>query len=187
MAFEALLFMQLLPAQHFLYLPQKLSFWRTPVPLLRTSLGGVFRKVVGDVGHHTGMAIGGARGAGKTHFLKGLVLVTALLLPYRVISSYIDFKSMRGLTPAAVLFDALACAPTLADSAMHMSTALPLRCSNATISHALAAAGGRVMLLATDEIECVYLNDEVWTQLHSLATKVNHCLLEANSGSMLEG
>ena len=185
-AYDALRWMESLPPEHFLHWPSKFGYWRAPAPaalLLESALRKVFNKVIRESSNGSGLAVEGPRGVGKTHLLQAVVLASALLLPSRVVSSYVDYKSVpSSLTPGATLCHALARAPPPRDGRRFTVPAAP------SVASAIreASATGRVLLFVADEISHVYLDDDVWEELHSLATKTEHVCFVADSGSKLK-
>ncbi len=195
-AHDTLLWMEEGDERNPFYWPRKFGFWQEPAPAakaLELALRNVFGRVAGEPHNGAGLAIAGMRGLGKTHLLRAVVLVSGMLLPSRLVSVYVDYKSVLDPhAPGALLLAALRVAPPApvlgrpVPSVLQQQLAATLA-GPPSMAAAIGAAGlqKRAIVFAADEVSHVYLNTTVWSNLHALASDTSSCTLVADSGSKL--
>lgn len=190
-AYDAVKWMEKLPSKHTLHFPSYLTFFNHPSPwspIFEDCLRKVFSKVGDSVGRKdgsiairpnnaSGTAIWGARGTGKSNGLRLPTLVPPLMFPNNVISAYVDYRSYSSLPPipSTVLAEAL----TL--SGVDPPPFRDTRNLEQVLDH--AGRHNKTLILCADEIECVYTNKRIWDQFSMLATRYDHALFLADSGS----
>lgn len=195
-AHDSLLWMEEGDERDPFYWPRKFGSWQEPAPaakVLELALRHVFGRVAGEAHNGAGLAIAGMRGLGETYLLRGIVLVSSLLLPSRLVGLFVDYKSVPArLAPGALLLAALRAAPPAAVLSRPLPSVLQeqLEATLAglpSMGAAIGAAGlqQRAILFAADEVSHVYLNPTVWSDLHALASDTSSCTLVADSGSKL--
>lgn len=148
--------------------------------ILTTAFEHIFQKVtVVDPDrqnpNHTGMAIHGVRGVGKSTILRLVTLVAPILLPDRVVSVYVDYKSNAGDMPliSALLRDAAGLDPHSGDR----------RDSVGNVISEIEKLG-RCAVVCADEVLKTYTT-EIWTELYGVATSLTTVGIIADSSAKL--
>lgn len=156
--YEAVRWMENLPANNPRHFPSYLAFINKPSPLsviFEDGLRRVFHKVrdlrangvdsatMKQPNNVSELALWGPRGVGKSNGLRLLTLVPAVLFPENVVSVFIDYSAYPAEThsPCLVIRDALLCAGVHLDGASDLENALD--CAKAKQQDS-AASSGRV-------------------------------------------
>lgn len=189
-SYQAVKWMENKPQNHPRHFPPYLTFIENPSPwsmIFEDSLIKVFSKASDCVSRQSGTtkmrpnnasgtAIWGARGTRKSNGLRLLTLVPPLLFPENVVSVYYDYRSHSSnpRTPSELFVEALILA----------GVEMPFH-DTSDLEHVLdhAVKHNNTFVLCADEMESVYSNATIWDQFALLATRYDHTLFVADSGS----
>jgi len=184
-AFDAIEWLEELPANEARWFPKHHCFIHTddgaPAgPLLETVFSHLYETTFTAEPRHTGTAIQGSRGVGKSNILRLVTIVAPVLLPDRVISVYADYKSYSSSMPlpSALLRKAA--------NAANVPDGTPDKGID-SIANVLGDAkrAGRFVVACFDEVCPTYADRDVWAEFHALAASFASVTVVADSSMKL--